>query len=83
MPQEESQPWILLRDLDFFQVDKLGIKESFYVLPVAPATGEDSATIVNSARNEYEDYASSQDLREKFGRAETMGDNYVEPRNLS
>ena len=31
----------ILRDLDFFQVDKLGIKESFYVLPVAPASGED------------------------------------------
>ena len=48
LAQEESQPRILLRDLDFFQVDMLGIKESFYVLPVAPATGEDSATIVNS-----------------------------------
>ena len=48
LAQEESQPWILLRDLDFFQVDMLGTKESFYVLPVAPATGEDSATIVNS-----------------------------------
>ena len=83
LAQEESQPRILLRDLDFFQVDMLGIKESFYVLPVAPATGEDSATIVNSARNKYENYASSQDLREKFGRAVTMGDKYVEPRNLS
>ena len=58
-------------------------KFSFYPPPLAPATGEDSATIVNSVRNEYEDYAFSQDLREKIGRAETMGDNYVEPRNLS
>ena len=48
LDQEESQTWILLRDLDFFQVDMLGIKESFYVLPVAPATGEDSSTFVNS-----------------------------------
>ena len=29
-------------------IDMLGIKESFYVLPVAPATGEDSSTFVNS-----------------------------------
>ena len=38
----------ILRDLDFFRVDKLGILESFYVMPDVPATGEDSSFIMNS-----------------------------------
>ena len=79
-PQEY---FTILRDLDFFSDDKLGIQESFYVVPDVPATGEDSSFIVSSARNEFEDFSFCSDLREKIGRSGTVGDTRVEPRNLT
>ena len=71
----------ILRNMDFFKEDRLGICKSFYEVPVQKARGDCPSSIVARARLVYHGYSSHQaDLREKIRQSGTKdsADNTVQ-----
>ena len=57
----------ILRNMDFFTVDRLGVCVNFYEIPVQQARGDSPTDIVARAREAYQGYSFHQgDLREKI-----------------
>ena len=71
----------ILRNMDFFKEDRLGICKSFYEVPVQKARGDCPSSIVARARLVYHGYSFHQaDLREKIRQSGTKDsdDNIVQ-----
>ena len=62
----------IIRNMDFFTEDRLGICRTFYEIPVQPARGDCPTSIVARARLVYRGYSFHQaDLREKIRQSGT------------